>query len=147
MENDKNLKLAEKLINPGYVEIGQEALNSFSGKIRCILAQRRLPDQGLEDREIEHLILQLSAMDTNNFEGKIGVGEREGRIYSQLVLETNFPFISHILYLRKVFPYLDYYSALYRMRGCLRGTTYAQAFMGMSRSWNAGAGLFLPPAG
>jgi len=43
------------------------------------------------------------------------------------------------------FPYLDYYSALYRLRGCLRGTRHAQAFMGMSHSWNAGAGLFLPP--
>ena len=45
------------------------------------------------------------------------------------------------------FPYLDYYSALYRIRGCLRGSTYAQAFMTMSHSWNAGAGLFLPPVG
>lgn len=43
------------------------------------------------------------------------------------------------------FPYLDYYSALYRLRGCLRGTQYAQGFMGMSHSWNAGAGLFIPP--
>ena len=43
------------------------------------------------------------------------------------------------------FPYLDYYSSLYRLRGCLRGTTHAQAFMGMSHSWNAGAGLFMPP--
>lgn len=43
------------------------------------------------------------------------------------------------------FPYLDYYSSLYRIRGCLRGTQHAQAFMGMSHSWNAGAGLFLPP--
>lgn len=44
------------------------------------------------------------------------------------------------------FPYLDYYSALYRMRGCIRGTRYAQAFAAMPHSWNAGAGLFLPPA-
>ena len=44
------------------------------------------------------------------------------------------------------FPYVDYYSALYRLRGCLRGTQYAQAFSAMSHSWNAGAGLFLPPA-
>ncbi|HVX82932.1 MAG TPA: PIG-L deacetylase family protein [Devosiaceae bacterium] len=44
------------------------------------------------------------------------------------------------------FPYVDYYSALYRLRGCLRGTQYAQAFATMSHSWNAGAGLFLPPA-
>ena len=45
------------------------------------------------------------------------------------------------------FPYIDYYSALYRLRGCLRGTRYAQAFATMSHSWNAGAGLFLPPVG
>ena len=44
------------------------------------------------------------------------------------------------------FPYMDYYSSLYRLRGCLRGTQYAQAFATMSHSWNAGAGLFLPPA-
>jgi len=43
------------------------------------------------------------------------------------------------------FPYMDYYSSLYRLRGCLRGTQYAQAFATMSHSWNAGAGLFLPP--
>ena len=44
------------------------------------------------------------------------------------------------------FPYMDYYSSLYRLRGCLRGSTYAQAFMTTSNSWNAGAGLFMPLA-
>jgi LmbE family N-acetylglucosaminyl deacetylase len=43
------------------------------------------------------------------------------------------------------FPYMDYYSSLYRLRGCLRGTQYAQAFATTSHSWNAGTGLFLPP--
>lgn len=42
------------------------------------------------------------------------------------------------------FPYLDYYASLYRLRGCIRGTGYAQAFMTTSNSWNAGAGLFMP---
>jgi LmbE family N-acetylglucosaminyl deacetylase len=45
------------------------------------------------------------------------------------------------------FPYLDYYSSLYRLRGCIRGSRYAQAFMTTSNSWNAGAGLFMPPVG
>lgn len=45
------------------------------------------------------------------------------------------------------FPYMDYYASLYRLRGCIRGTTYAQAFMTTSNSWNAGAGLFAPPVG
>ena len=90
MEDEKNLKLAESLIGKNYVEIGEEALKSFSGKIRNILAQRRLPEEGLSDMEIEHFLLQLSAMDTNNFEGKIGVGEREGRIFSNLVQRRNY---------------------------------------------------------
>ena len=45
------------------------------------------------------------------------------------------------------FPYVDYYSALYRLRGCLRGTRHAQAFAAASHSWNAGSGLFSPPFG
>jgi len=43
------------------------------------------------------------------------------------------------------FPYVDYYSALYRTHGCLRGVTYAQAFATTSHSWNAGFGQFMPP--
>jgi LmbE family N-acetylglucosaminyl deacetylase len=45
------------------------------------------------------------------------------------------------------FPYVDYYSALYRLRGCLRGSQYAQGFTATSHSWNAGAGLFMPVQG
>jgi LmbE family N-acetylglucosaminyl deacetylase len=40
------------------------------------------------------------------------------------------------------FPYVDYYSALYRMRGCLNGSMYAQAFSTTSHSFNAGGGMF-----
>ncbi|MCX5516477.1 LmbE-like protein [Kaistia algarum] len=43
------------------------------------------------------------------------------------------------------FPYVDYYSSLYRLRGCLNGTTYAQAFATTSHSFNAGGGLFNGP--
>ena len=45
------------------------------------------------------------------------------------------------------FPYVDYYSSLYRLRGCLRGTRHAQAFTAASHSWNAGSGLFSLPFG
>ena len=36
-------------------------------------------------REIEFLLAQLSQMDSNNFPGNCGVGEREARVYSSLV--------------------------------------------------------------
>lgn len=41
------------------------------------------------------------------------------------------------------FPYVDYYSSLYRMRGCLAGTMYAQAFRAHPRSALGGVGQFL----
>ena len=44
------------------------------------------------------------------------------------------------------FPYVDYYTALYRLRGCLRGTQHAQGFAAASNSDKAGVGLFAPSA-
>merc|ERR550534_3602053 len=46
--------------------------------------------EGWEDREIELLMAQISAMDSNNFPSNCGVGEREGRVYSSLVARRNF---------------------------------------------------------
>ena len=40
---------------------------------------------GIFFREIEFLLAQLSQMDSNNFPGNCGVGEREARVYSSLV--------------------------------------------------------------
>jgi LmbE family N-acetylglucosaminyl deacetylase len=44
------------------------------------------------------------------------------------------------------FPYVDYYSSLYRMRGCLAGTMYAQAFRVQPRSAMGGVGQFFTEA-
>jgi hypothetical protein len=40
-----------------------------------------MPDEGWDDLTIESFIDSLALMDTNNFPNKIGVGERESRIY------------------------------------------------------------------
>ena len=94
MQDDKNMQLTDSLIGISYREIAEQSLNSFAGKVRNLLAQRRLPDDGFKDMEIEHLLMQISAMDTNNFEGKIGIGEREGRVYSSLVEKRHY-YMSH----------------------------------------------------
>ncbi len=41
-----------------------------------------MPDTGWDDLSIEYILNTLALMDTNNFSNKIGVGERESRIYS-----------------------------------------------------------------
>jgi LmbE family N-acetylglucosaminyl deacetylase len=42
------------------------------------------------------------------------------------------------------FPYRDYYLSLARLRGCLSGYRYAEAFMALSRPVAAGLGIFHP---
>lgn len=44
-----------------------------------------MPEQGWSEVEVERLLRTLADMDSNNFPGNCGVGEREGRIYSGLV--------------------------------------------------------------
>ena len=42
-----------------------------------------MPEDGWEDREVEQVLAQLSAMDSNNFPANCGVGEREARLFSR----------------------------------------------------------------
>lgn len=54
------------------------------------MASRVLPEIGWSRSAVEYFLKQISLMDTNNFPNKLGVGEREARIYSELVYERNF---------------------------------------------------------
>lgn len=38
---------------------------------------------------IKYLLDRIALMDSNNFDGNCGVGEREGRIFSKLVADKN----------------------------------------------------------
>lgn len=58
------------------------------------MTQRRLPSTGWPDNLIEHFLLELSLMDSNNFPEQTGVGEREGRVYSSLVQKRHY-YLSH----------------------------------------------------
>jgi O-phospho-L-seryl-tRNASec:L-selenocysteinyl-tRNA synthase len=41
--------------------------------------------EGWSELEIEETLMELAAMDSNNFPSNSGVGEREARIYSGIV--------------------------------------------------------------
>lgn len=56
------------------------------------ILQRKWPVEGWSDRCIEELFDDLASMDSNNFIKNRGVGEREGRIASDLVARRNFHF-------------------------------------------------------
>ena len=52
--------------------------------------QRKWPEVGWDDATIELMLSELALMDSNNFPGNCGVGEREARIASQLVAKRHY---------------------------------------------------------
>lgn len=90
--NEDSFKLAEALVPGVYVSQGLNARRSHEKQIRALLYHRKLPEEGWEDTRIKMLLQDLSIMDSNNFPGKIGVGEREGRIVSRLVQDRHYGF-------------------------------------------------------
>eukprot|EP00917_Polyrhabdina_sp_WS-2016_P011337 GHVP01025011.1.p1 GENE.GHVP01025011.1~~GHVP01025011.1.p1 ORF type:complete len:470 (+),score=83.11 GHVP01025011.1:1176-2585(+) len=55
-----------------------------------ILTERRLPDKGLDDLSLRMMLDYFAASDSNNISNSIGVGEREGRVFSPLVQNRYF---------------------------------------------------------
>ena len=94
--NDKNMELAANLIPSTYVFQGRDAIKRRERLVTELLSHRKLPETGWDDETIEWtplfpvrhrlLLKDLSMMDSNNFLGNSGVGEREGRIESALVV-------------------------------------------------------------
>jgi len=88
--NAQHFDLMRDLINPNYALQAEQARNSRSTMITTLLSQRRLPDKGWDDDSIKMLLEELASFDTNNFMGNVGVGEREGRVISELVRQRHF---------------------------------------------------------
>ena len=88
--NDANFKLAASLIDSAYVDQARQARRVTEQLVKNLFAQRAIPDEAWEDASIELVLRELAAMDSNNFPGNVGVGEREARVYSKLVAARNF---------------------------------------------------------
>jgi O-phospho-L-seryl-tRNASec:L-selenocysteinyl-tRNA synthase len=89
-----------------HVTAGLSNLIASHNQYRSLVVNRRLPDAGWSDVQIQHFLYTLSTLDTNSKrtaaasgggdgEGETrwcGVGEREGRLYSSLVAQRHFGF-------------------------------------------------------
>ena len=83
--NAENLSLASGFVPTSYLSQGAEELRRRETLVRVLLSQRSLPAEGWPSGAIESFLGELSAMDSNNFSGGVGAGEREGRVWSPLV--------------------------------------------------------------
>ncbi|CAG9464896.1 unnamed protein product [Pedinophyceae sp. YPF-701] len=84
-----NLELASALVSKAYIQQGGQALRQRAKQIRSLLSERRLPPRGWDETSIETLLDDLAKMDSNNFLGQVGLGEREGRIACPMVARRN----------------------------------------------------------
>lgn len=85
------LKLKDLLKDGTSKALGMIAIASLNKRNNLFLniLAKGLPNTGLDDYQIKDILGRLSAMDSNNNPDSIGVGEREGRIYSRLVAQRH----------------------------------------------------------
>uniref|UniRef100_A0A8C8BY63 O-phosphoseryl-tRNA(Sec) selenium transferase n=1 Tax=Oncorhynchus tshawytscha TaxID=74940 RepID=A0A8C8BY63_ONCTS len=78
--NSENFSISEKIVSASYIRQGSQARRSHEQLIRQLLDQQN----------------ELAVMDSNNFFGNCGVGEREGRVASSLVARRHYRLIHGI---------------------------------------------------
>lgn len=88
--DDKSLAAASKMVPATYLQQASESRQAREKKIRILLEQRKCPTEGWDDATIELLLNDLALMDSNNFPHNCGVGEREARIFSNLVSRRHY---------------------------------------------------------
>ncbi|KAK3284208.1 hypothetical protein CYMTET_8131 [Cymbomonas tetramitiformis] len=88
--NAENLLLAQNLVSQTYINQGRDGIARRQNLIKSLLSNRRLPENGWDDASIEMLLQDCSNMDSNNFVGNVGVGEREARVASAMVATRHY---------------------------------------------------------
>jgi len=73
-----------------YVNQGLQNEKARQNLVKILLSHEKLPKSGWNDQSIEIAIQEFSIMDSNNFMSNAGVGEREGRVFSQLVSRRHY---------------------------------------------------------
>lgn len=90
IDMDKLEKEASNLVKVTYVRQGIQNLASRQQLLKILLTHKKLPVHGWDDSVIEFALTELAAMDSNNFMSNVGVGEREGRVYSEIIRRRHF---------------------------------------------------------
>lgn len=117
--NSENFTLCEKTVDPSYIRQGSQARRGHEHLVRRLLeqvgsthsvvsrqcfhrstpssltlyvSQGKCPEEGWSESTVELFLNELAVMDSNNFLGNCGVGEREGRVASDLVARRHYRF-------------------------------------------------------
>lgn len=88
--DDTNATLASAFVSKRYVEVGMENVSSTRKMVKELMTHRRIPDKGWDESTIECFLRDIARMDSNNFVGNTGVGEREGRVVCPIVSRRHY---------------------------------------------------------
>ncbi|XP_038608167.1 O-phosphoseryl-tRNA(Sec) selenium transferase [Tachyglossus aculeatus] len=94
--NERSFAAGERLVPGAYLRQGREARRAHEHLLRLLLEKGKCPEDGWDESTIELFLHELAIMDSNNFLGNCGVGEREGRVVSGLVARRHFRLIHGI---------------------------------------------------
>ncbi|KAH1170050.1 O-phosphoseryl-tRNA(Sec) selenium transferase [Mauremys mutica] len=94
--NVENFGASERLVNAAYVRQGAQGRCAHELRLRVLLEQGKCPEDGWDESTIELFLHELAIMDSNNFLGNCGVGEREGRVASGMVARRHYRLIHGI---------------------------------------------------
>ena len=90
--DDTNAALAQQLVPPTYIQQGLQSLRMRQNLLKHLLSHRKLPMEGWDDASITYVLQELALMDSNNFSGSAGGGEREGRVVCPLIQRRHYGF-------------------------------------------------------
>ncbi|XP_077136063.1 O-phosphoseryl-tRNA(Sec) selenium transferase [Ranitomeya variabilis] len=94
--NGDSFSAGERIVSPAYIRQGREARRSHEQLIRVLLEKGKCPPDAWDESTIELFLHELAVMDSNNFLGNCGVGEREGRVACGLVSRRHYRLIHGI---------------------------------------------------
>ncbi|XP_053560060.1 LOW QUALITY PROTEIN: O-phosphoseryl-tRNA(Sec) selenium transferase [Bombina bombina] len=94
--NKESFSAGEQLVSPAYIRQGMQARRTHEELIRILLEKGKCPQDAWDESTTELFLQELAVMDSNNFLGNCGVGEREGRVASSLVSRRHYRLIHGI---------------------------------------------------
>eukprot|EP01029_Cantina_marsupialis_P029563 TRINITY_DN781847_c0_g1_i1.p1 TRINITY_DN781847_c0_g1~~TRINITY_DN781847_c0_g1_i1.p1 ORF type:complete len:485 (-),score=113.30 TRINITY_DN781847_c0_g1_i1:154-1608(-) len=88
--NDRSFEFASGIVSSNYISQGKQGIARREKLISNLLSHRNLPETPWDEMTIQTFLNELAMMDSNNFVGNVGLGEREARVFSPIVSRRNF---------------------------------------------------------
>lgn len=88
--DEKSAQQIFSLAGSRYAHILTNLNNQNRNRVKRLLSNRQMPERGWNNSQILQLLSEIASLDQNNLESNVGVGDREGRVFSSLVASRSY---------------------------------------------------------